>query len=366
VASTASFPSDYRTAKFSTAGKQIKADVRSHAIPFRIKAPYDSPYYKTMFGLTFGADLVGGGLAGNIKARVQGEITDLCNDLKIPGSIQAVAVAAVNGLLDDVAAFPVSELPCTRFIKEYGFGDPKKPGTVEDLANSAVLYMFGKNHDPADDPFMQDVLRRIQSGEFLDKLLAFAVPKVLETLSGNKLGALINSPPVLWALDGLLALVVSPSKRAVLSDSLTHAVGNLIASQSPIGSRDGTLTYNGPIAVPTDPGTYRLPQDLKVKATGLSCAEITWYTRPSVRTPELRITDKDGNPVPEVKVAIGSKAEELTVEQLDIGFTKILGRTQPVLKHTARLTGLKPGKAYRFMAGDSAWGWWGEERSFTK
>jgi len=365
VPSTASFPNDYRYVHFSTAGKQIKANVRSHAIPFKVDAPYDHPYYKTLFGLTFGADLVGGGLAGNIKARVKGEITDFLGGLNIPGGIETIAVAAVNNLLDEVAAFPVSELPCSRFVKEYGFGDPNRPGTVEDLANSAIVYMFGKNHDPADDPFMQDVLRRLQSGEFLDKLLAFAVPKVLEILSGNMLTALINSPAVLCALDGLLTLVVSPAKRAVLSDSLYHAAGNLIASQSPIGSRDGVLTYSGHVKVPTDPGTYRLPQDLSVRARGLTSAEITWYARQSVSAPELKITDIDGNPAPEVKLAISSRAEELTVDQLDIGFAKILGRTQPVLKHTARLTGLKPGKAYLFTAGDSKWDWWSEAHGFT-
>ncbi|MCL2299512.1 MAG: metallophosphoesterase, partial [Firmicutes bacterium] len=67
TASTASFPGDYRTVKFSTAGKKVTADVRSRAVPLTTKAPYPGPYYAGLFGRTFGADLTGGGLTGNIK-----------------------------------------------------------------------------------------------------------------------------------------------------------------------------------------------------------------------------------------------------------------------------------------------------------
>jgi len=112
------------------------------------------------------------------------------------------------------------------------------------------------------------------------------------------------------------------------------------------------------------PATFRLPQALRVNA-GWRSAEITWYTRQSAKTPALKVTDKNGNPAPEVQILIESQPEEIMTEQLDIGFTKLLGRAQPVLKHTARLTGLKPGRGYRFTAGDSAWGWWAEPRGLT-
>jgi len=360
--SSAGFPGGYRTVNFSTAGNKTQADARSRPIPLNAPSPFPGTYYKTLFGRTFGADLTGGGLAGNIKARAREGVAGMLDDLKIPAGLQAPVIAAVNGLIDDAFALPASELPCDRFIKEYGFGDPDQPGTVEDLANTALVYMFGKNHDPADDPFMQDALRRIGNGEFIDQALGFSVPALISALSGGALAKLASHPLVAFAVDGLLALVVSPAKRAALSASLCRAATGLIASQSPTGGRDGTLTYDGPIIVPTGPGTSRLPQDIGVRK-GLTCAEITWHTRQSAAAPALIITDRDGNPAPEVKAAIGSKAGELTVEQLDIGFTKILGRTQPVLKHTAKLTGLKPGKAYLFTAGDGAFGWWGEAQT---
>ena len=81
--------------------------------------------------------------------------------------------------------------------------------------------------------------------------------------------------------------------------------------------------------------------------------------------PELIITDEGGNPAPEVAISIESRPEVIMAGQLDIGYTKLVGRSQPVLKHTARLTGLRPGKTYRFTAGDSARGWRGEPRSLN-
>jgi len=365
TASSAGFPGEYRIVRFSASGKKIEADVRSRSVPLSASSPFPGGYYADLFGRTFGADMNGGGLAGNIKARAKTALRDMLGDLKIPGSLQTPVFAAVNVLVDKAFALPVSDLPCDRFIDEYGFGDPHKPGTVEDAANSAMVYMFGKKHDPADDDFMQDFLRRIQNGEFVDQALSFALPALLSALSGFALSELYSHPLVTGALDFLAALAVSPGKRAILSESLYHAACGLLASQSPTGSRDGVLVYSGPIDVPTGPGTFRRPENLGVKVTGLTRAEITWYTRQSANTPELIITDKDGNPAPEVKVTIGSGAEDITAEQIDIGFTKILGRTQPALKHTARLTGLQPGKTYRFTAGDGVFGWWGEARSFT-
>jgi len=362
TASTASFPGEYRTVKFSASGKKITADVRSYAVPLTTGSLFSGPYYATLFGRTFGADLVGGGLAGNIKTRAKTALTDALSDLKI---LQKPVINAVNGLLDEAFALPASDLPCDRFIDEYGFGAPDKPGTVEDVANSAMVYMFGKKHDPAADPFMQDFLRRLQNGEFVDQALAFALPALLNALSGSALSGRVNYPLVTCPLDFLTALAVSPDKRAVLSESLYLAASGLIASQSPIGKGDGVLIYSGPVEVPTGPGTFRLPENLSVKATGLMRAKITWYTKRGVHTPELRVTDKNGSPAPEVKIAFSSQPTEFAVEQLDIGFTKILGRTQPVLQHTAHLTGLKPGKTYRFTVGNSEFGWWGEARSFT-
>jgi len=289
----------------------------------------------------------------------------------------------IYGLVDEIVALPVSRLPCTRFIGEYGFGDPSRPGTFEDLGNSALVYLFGKNQDPAEDAFVQDALRRIRNGEFIDQLLNFAVPKILAALGGEVLPMLANSQITISALEALasgldchsnlgcfsafmplLALAAGPNVRGALSASLYRLASGVMTSQSPTGKRDGMLIYDGPIEVPTDPGTYRLPQEISVNV-GLTSAEISWHTRTSADTPELTITDKAGNPAPEVKISIESTEEVIMAEQLDIGYAKLLGYEKPVLRHTARLTGLRPGKAYVFTAGDSERGWRGEPQDLS-
>jgi len=349
TASTAAFPGGYRTVKFSTARGKTEVDVRSHSVPLNAPPPYPQPYYGTLFGLTFGsAD--GDGLAGYVKAMARGGVMGILGNLGIDAPVKALGIdlaGFVDQFVDDALALPVSELPCTRFIGAYGFGDPDKPGTVEDLANSALVYLMGKTLDFADDPFLLDALRRMRSGELLDQLLDFAVSELLGSLGNGVLP--------------LLDLAIGPSVREAMSASIYRFAVDVVTRRSPTGSPDGLLVYGGPVEVPTDPDTFRLPQDLSVAARGLACAEITWYTRQSACTPELIITDKDGNPAPEVKASISSQAEDVTAEQLDLGLVKLLGRTQPALKHTARLTGLTPGKTYRVTAGDGAWGWWGGE-----
>ena len=401
TAASGFFPGGYRTAKFSAAGGKITADVRSINLPLTRPSPYpDDPFYDTLYGRCYGSP-DGAGLAGWLKYAVEFALGPTLRDMSIEAMVkdQGIDLAPlnallgylderlfgqpeqlldiINGLVEEVVALPVSKLPCTRFIGEYGFGDPNRPGTVEDMGNSALVYLFGKSHDVADDPFMQDVLRRIKNGELVDQLLNFAVPKLLAVLGGEVLPLLLNNPAAVRALETLasgldcpwlfmplLALVAGPGVREALSESLYRFASGVVAIQSPTGSRDGVLIYDGPIKVPTDPGTFRLPQELSV-SPGWLRAEITWYTRRSASTPELVVTDKNGNPAPEVRVSIESQEEDIMAEQIDVGFTKLLGRTQPALKHTARLTGLRPGKAYRFTAGDSAWGWRGEPREFT-
>jgi len=401
TASTAFFPGGYRTVRLSGLGGRTGADVRSRAVPLTNPSPHpDNPFYATLYGRGFGSP-DGGGLAGWVKHAVRFALGPALRDMRLEAMVKGRGIdlaplnallrwldgrlfgqperllATINGLVEELLAMPVSKLPCTRFMDEFSFGDSAKPGTFEDLGNSVLIYLFGKSHGAADDPFVQDVLRRMQNGEFIDQLLNFAVPKILEALGRDVLPLLLNNPAAICALQKLakgldcpllfmplLALVAGPAKRDALSASLYRFVSGVVTGQSPTGGPDGTLVYDGPVKIPTDPGAFRLPQSLRVSANWTN-AEITWYTRQSAGAPALIVTDKDGNSAPEVEVSIASQAQDIMAQQLDIGFAKLLGYSRPALKHTARLTGLQPGKTYRFTAGDSERGWWGEPQQFT-
>ncbi|MCL2301413.1 MAG: metallophosphoesterase [Firmicutes bacterium] len=401
TAATAFFPGGYRIVNFSELDGKIEADVRSVFLPLVNPSPHpDNPFYDTLYGRGFGAP-DGSGLAGWVSCAVKFALGPTLEGLSFADMAKGSGVDIaplnsllsyldrrlfgqperlldiLNGLAAEILALPVSKLPCTRFIDEFGFGGPAKPGTFEDLGNSALIYLFGKRGGAATDAFVRDALRRFQNGEFVDQLLNFAVPKLLAALGGEVLPLLLDNPAAICALQKLasaldcpvlfmplLALAAGPNVRAALSDSLYRFAGGVMTGQSPTSSPDGLLVYDGPVEVPTGPLTYRLPQDITVDA-GWSGAEITWYTKAGVNTPALIVTDKNGNPAPEVQIAITSAAEEVMAGPLDIGYAKLMGRALPALKHTARLTGLKPGKTYHFTAGDSTWDWWAEPVSFT-
>ena len=403
-----SFPGDYRVVKFTAEGRKITADVHSYPVDevLRVSAnniDYRQPYYPDNLEVSFGWH--GQGLTGFTKANMRDQLGKQLESLRDAGGITALIKKQVDlgpinalfeyldkrlinqpgkilglleGLIDDAFALPVSKLPCTRFLDELGFGHPTKPGTVEDLANSALVYMFWKKHDPRDDAFMQDVLRRLKNGELLDQILNFAVPKVFDVLGKDALPLLIDCVPVARtlgaALSGLgcplitmplLALIATPEIRETISKSIYDLAGMVITSSSPTGRGDGVVVYDGPVAAPTGPETFRLPYDLKVALSGdCKSAEITWYTKDSLTSPGLRITDKAGSAVP-VGVDLSTQFADITANQIDLSIMKLMGTNMRASKHTAKLSGLTPGKAYKFTAGDSQFDWWAAPRELT-
>jgi len=400
-----SFPGDYRVVNFSTEGKQIQADVNSYAPDEMLTVTSNGidykPYYPAALKYSFGSR--DGGMAEFTKANARRSLLGPLEDLRKNGGIAAVVkgqvdlgpinalfeylderlinqpdkiLALVNGLIDDAFALPVSKLPCTRFIDELGFGDRNRPGNVEELATSAIVYMFWKKHDPKDDPFMQDVLRRLQNGELLDQLLSFAVPKILDVLGADVLPLLINCKPFSGALAKalntlncplitILALVLTPGMRGTLCDSLYGLASEIITSSSPSGrGTDAKLAYDGPIDAPTGPNTFRLPYDVQVTLSGdRRSAEVTWYTKASLTSPKLSLMDAAFHAVPGASIETSTEFEDVTVNVVDLAITQLLGTNMRAAKHTAKITGLAPGAAYKFTVGDSEHGWWSEHQN---
>ena len=68
---------------------------------------------------------------------------------------------ALEKTLRNILNTKASDIPCTKFMDEYGFGDPSKPGTLGDLFFSVMVYMYSGNEDISDDAFMNDVLKKV-------------------------------------------------------------------------------------------------------------------------------------------------------------------------------------------------------------
>jgi len=394
------FPGGFRVVDFSAQGGRVEADVRTYSpdevLPVNANGiTYPQPYYASNLGFSFGYN--GEGLSGFVKESARRMLTGQLKDLEASGGLAAKVketvdlapinalmgyldqrllsqpekiVELVNGLVEDIFALRVSKLPCARFLDLLKFGDPAKPGTLEDAGNSILTYMFWKKFDPKEDAFLQDVLRRMKNGELVDQLLTFAVPKVLSVLGEEILPLLANvdiqaaNLALQAALGSLnvplfLVLALIPGTRDTISNTLYTFASGAVTSQSPTGSGDGKLVYDGPVAAPTGPKTFRLPYDLSVKAGSLGgSAEITWYTKESLRSPGLQLTGAGGETVEGLSVTCTSEPVELTVNELDLGVAQILGTRMNAMKHTAKVEGLEPFKTYQFTAGDSEAGWW--------
>ena len=405
-----SFPGDYRVVEFTAQGSTITAKIDSYPVDEvkRVRAngvDYRQPYYPDNLELSFGYK--GQGLNGFVKASMRQGLGGPLEDLRRNGGLEAMVKKSIdlaplnalmryldervinqpdkilgllNALVDDAFALPVSKLPCNRFLGELGFGHPTNPGTVADMANSAIVYMFWKDRDPADDPFMQDVLRRMKNGELLDQILAYAIPKVLDILGAEILPLLANVDVGLLnramscglgtlGLPLLLVMGVLPATRQTISKTLYDLAGDIITSASPSGrGTDAVLVYDSAAAVaaPTGPNTFRLPYELQATlACGGKSAEITWYTKDSLTSPALLLTDRAGNPVAGVNIAVTTEFENITANQIDLGIVQLMGTRMRAAKHTATITGLKPGKAYKFTAGDSVRSWWSPQQNLS-
>ena len=400
-----SFPGDYRVVGFSALDGRVEAKIRSYApdeaLPMVSNGVAYAPYYPASLRYSFGYG--GEGMVGFVKAMTRRELTKQLNDLQKKGGITKMVkdnvdlgplnalfeylderlinrpgaiIDILESVIDDAFALPVSKLPCTRFIGELGFGDAKKPGTVEDLATSAIVYMFWKKHDPSGDLFVQDVLRRLKNGELLDQILNYALPKVLDVVGAEIVPLLagVDVQAVNCALQGALGtvsfpllfiLALLPGTRATISAELYKLASEIMTSSSPSGNGvEADLVYGGAVDTPTGPNTFRLPYDLSAAMSAdKKSAEITWYTKASLVSPKIHVTDEADKDVPGLSVGISSEPVEIMVNEIDLGVARLMGQKLFAVKHTAAVKGLDPSKSYRFTAGDSKFGWYSEPRA---
>ena len=71
-----------------------------------------------------------------------------------PEVVKKLIYAAAEKLV----SMKVSDYPCTKFIDSMGFGDPDKPGTLQDAAYSVMAYFYNGNEDISDDVFIKDFI----------------------------------------------------------------------------------------------------------------------------------------------------------------------------------------------------------------
>lgn len=88
--------------------------------------------------------------------------------------------SVLESAIKNVCDTEVSKVPCTKYISEYGFGDPTKGGTVGDLLLDILATMYRGNEDISDDAFLKDVIKQCSKTEFVDLVFNTVKKSVVE------------------------------------------------------------------------------------------------------------------------------------------------------------------------------------------
>lgn len=332
-----------------------------------------------------------------------------------PDALYAVLRDAITKLVN----YQVSELPCTKFIDAYGFGDPDKPGTLGDAVLSVLVYWAGGNEDISDDAFLQDTIKNFDEGEAFHGFFYLLVDILLHDLiEDNILGKLEIRLDKLFADDEIskrmgeginyllyyvlrgdftymnlvntvFALEILPYAdlydvldqllmKKYLTDSQLESLGIFVAyilkdftvDNNPAQQGDYSIAYNSlPVEVPVTQENFRLPTMISATLGDEknSSAYISWFSKSTVGG-DIEIYEADSEPaftgVATESVEVETEAVTRSYPGIDIGIFGLFTYEFPMNRHTVKLDGLTEGATYYYRVGDAEKGWWSETGSF--
>ena len=346
------------------------------------------------------------------------QVTELY--IKDPQKLYDVLEPAVRKLMD----IQVSELPCTKFRGNYGFGDPKRPGNLGELILTGMVYWFNGNEDPTDDAFLEDALKGFSDRDTFDRLFNLLIDVVLHDLVEdailakleirvNKLlkdsflnrqlgrginvllwGVLrgnfsyLNLVKIIFALEVLpysslydvldqllLSKYVTPSFTQGLGQFVAYVLNDFTHDENPMFKGDSEVAYdNSKQPVEVTQKNYRSPTMVSVTMGEDSKTEATigWFSKSTVGG-DIEIYETETEPTFKGKATTGrtfsiSKTTEPVIRQfpgIDLDIFGLFWYEFKMNRHTVKLSGLKPGKTYFFRVGDAHRGWWSQTGSVT-
>ena len=357
---------------------------------------------------------------------LMGFIEDLLNQvyenyLTDPDATAKYLVNSINKLLN----VQVSELPNTRFIDEYGFGDRSKPGTFEDLLECIIVYKYeGKLH-MKDDPFMMDAIDQLNNGDTVFDIFDALIDIVSNDLLQDKLlkdldlnlGAFFPKGTTLECVGKILAVTMmviflgdtsylnvsnkileAANKLGVvdfkslwgiaeyymgeyLTDTQLEGVGQTLANvacefaydDNYIEDVNTTVIYDGKVTPVATRENYRLPTIVSTTlGADQSSRNVSWYTKTSVKGTDIEIIPYSENPVFTgksmvpygVKVNVKTERTERQFPGVDLGVIGIMNYKFPMNRHIAEVSGLEAGKKYLYRVGDASRNWWSDIGTF--
>lgn len=317
---------------------------------------------------------------------------------------------------DKLVGLKVSDYPCTKFIDTIGFGDPTKPGTLEDAAYSVIATMYQGNEDISDDLFLQDALDFFRNRDGAEKTYQLIKDVLLnDIIEDGILGVLDLNPGTLFPSGSFAAVIgdiletiltsLFPDNRTFLNiissilgilpanynslegivdtvageyltqsqfDSLGTTVADIIecmvVDEDPGFQMDYDVTLACPFPAPViaTADNYRLPSQVAVTFGDKtdSTRNINWFTKYSVTGTDIELIPYSASPAftghPTTGAGIMGFSEKVmrSYPGADFGIAGFLDYHFPLVRHGIKLTGLVPGQKYSYRVGDAAKGWW--------
>lgn len=105
---------------------------------------------------------------------------------------KAETYAVIKTALNNIINTQISDVPCTKYIDIYGFGDEEKGGTLGDAVLTVIATMYNGNEDISDDEFAQDFINFCEKTEFIELLLSLVKEYVVDDILVNNILANIN------------------------------------------------------------------------------------------------------------------------------------------------------------------------------
>ncbi len=375
-------------------------------------------------------DLLGGGIgfAGITilgTKNAMGLIKDLCNQIdKVYVNNPDKLMGMVETLVDSLLEIELTDVPCTKYIDKYGFGDASRGGNFNDLACSVLVYMYDPYASVEDDAFMLSVREKLETGAvstaLLDELIDHLVNEFLldgllsdlelhlssafpfGTIGFGLIGAIdMILEVVLWGdksfsniVDTVFSLLggLGILEYSSLNGLLDHYIGEYL-TLSQMETIDGEIAFlydgfcvddapddcdlvlvantNGGYEVEVTADNLRLPSHIAVTFGDDSATtrNISWQTKKSVAGSDVQLSETptgfgEGYPAG-VKVETETKLEKRSYPGIDIGIAGLLTYEFDINRHTAKITGLKPGTTYYYRIGDASKGYWSKVGTIT-
>lgn len=326
----------------------------------------------------------------------------------------------LRSVVHRLVEFKVSDVPCTKFIEKYNFGDASKPGTLGDLILSGMTYWYSGNEDSSDDAFVCDVLKGFEEGDLAEKLVDELIDIILNDIVNDailskieiRLGKLFDNPNTKYSsllgcsvdyftktilkgdityknlVDTIFALNVLPySSLQNVIDSLTadyldgsqmegigaevaYCLTDFVTDENPKHLGDDKVVYSSDRVIPeATTENYRLPTMISVTlGEDSTSANINWFSKSTVTGEDIEIYKADefsaftGTPTSDKDADFTIETKTETVDRsyygIDFGVIGLFSYTFKLNKHTVTISNLEKGAKYYYRIGDAEKGWW--------